>query len=145
MALSSSGLASTRSKQAASISESSSIPASLTPSRKAIGDMSSRIVPSGNYSGTEYFVKTDLAVLLFSRSISATRMKQCSAMSSISSSSMNLLISEVSSGKSPLVSFLSPSGSLFTSLNPFSEGLPPSIDLEVFFFFFYDPNKSSFM
>lgn len=64
--------------------------ASLTPSRKPIGDRSSKIVPSGNYSGIEYLVKIDLAVLPFSIKVSAILIKQCSATSSISSSSMYL-------------------------------------------------------
>jgi len=64
--------------------------ASFTPSRKPIGERSSRIVPSGNYSGIEYFVKIERAVRPFSIKVSAILMKQCSATSSISSSSMYL-------------------------------------------------------
>lgn len=134
IALSSSGLARTLSKQAASISDSSYMPASFTPSRNAIGDISSSMVPSGNCSGTEYFVKTDLAVRFLSSSISATRMKQCSAMSSISSSSMNLLISLPSSRGSP------PSRIFGEFTSRFSVALGywglPSIDFDFFFLFF---------
>lgn len=106
IALSSSGLAKTLSKHAASISVRSSIPdASFTPSRKPIGDRSSKIVPSGNYSGIEYLVKIDLAVLPFSIKVSAIFIKQCSATSSISSSSMYFpgsLSSFLFSSSSPL-------------------------------------------
>ena len=106
IALSNSGFAKTLNKHAASISVRSSIPdASLTPSRKPIGDKSSKIVPSGNYSGIEYLVNIDLAVRPFSIKVSAIFIKQCSATSSISSSSMYL--------PGSLSSFLFSSSSVF--------------------------------
>lgn len=56
-----------------------------------MGESNSRTVPSGNYSGMEYFKKMERAVRPRSRRDSAIFMKQCSATSSISSSSMYLL------------------------------------------------------
>ena len=93
-AFSSSGLASTFMRHAASISVTSSKPESLTPSRKARGLNSSRMEPSLNFSGVEYFRKIYFTVFYCICNRSAIRMKHYSAISNMRSSSLNFSSSE---------------------------------------------------
>ena len=69
-------------------------PESLTPSRKARGLNSSRTEPSLNFSGVEYFRKICFTVFYCICNRSAIRMKHCSAMSNMRSSSLNFSSSE---------------------------------------------------